>query len=136
MPATSRGPWLTTVAVLFGLLAVSNFLKPLALDAQTGFVLLGKRLSGTPNAIAGPIFGVFLALYAMGIWRMRRYALPMSFVYAAYVVTNLVLFNFRTPPPPNAGVGYQIFGVVYAIVAIGVSAGTARVLSKRRNELG
>ena len=136
MPATSRGPWLTTAAVLFGILAISNFLKPLALDAQTGFVFLGKRLTGTPNAVAGPIFGVFLALYAMGIWRMRRYALPMSRIYAAYVVVNLVLFPFRTPAPPNAGVGHQIFGIVYAIVAIGVSVGTARVLAKRRNELG
>ena len=135
MPATPRGPWLTTAAILFGILAVSNFLKPLALDSQTGFVFFGKRLSGTPNAVAGPLFGVFLALYSMGIWRMRRYALPMSRIYAAYVVANLVLFNFRTPPPPDAGVGFQIFGIVYAIIAIGVSAGTARVLAKRRNEL-
>ena len=135
MPATSRGPWLTTAAVLFGLLAVSNMLKPLEIGAQTGFVFFGKRLSGTPNAVAGPLFGVFLAVYAIGIWRMRRYALPLSWVYAAYVLVNLALFSSRTPQPPDAGAGTRIFGIVYAIIAIGVSAGTAVVLSKRRNEL-
>jgi hypothetical protein len=135
MPATPRGPWLTTAAILFGILAVSNFLKPLALDSQTGFVFFGKRLSGTPNAVAGPLFGVFLALYAIGIWRLRRYALPMSWVYAAYVLVNLALFSSRTPQPPDAGVGTQIFGIAYAIIAVGVSAGTAVVLSKRRSEL-
>jgi hypothetical protein len=136
MPAHSRGPWLTTAAVLFAILAVSNALKPLEIGAQTGFVFLGKRLTGTPNLVLGPLFAAYLAIYAVGIWRMKRYALPMAWLYAAYVVVNLVLFNFRTPPPPGAGVGWRVFGLVYAAVAIGVSAGTARILAKRAHELG
>jgi hypothetical protein len=35
----------------------------------------------------------------------------------------------------QAGVGYAIFGIVYAAVAIGVSVGTARALARRRAEL-
>ena len=59
----------------------------------------------------------------------------MGIVYAVYVVVNLSLFNFRTPPPPGAGVGYQVFGLVYAVIAIAVSAGTVRLLSGRRAQL-
>jgi hypothetical protein len=135
MATPLRGPALTTAAILFGLLGVSNLLKPAHLGDQTGFVFFGKRLAGTPNAIAGPLFGLYLLAYAIGIWGMRGWALPMGVAYATYVVVNLVLFNVRTGPPPGAGVGYQIFGLVYAVVAIGVSAGTAWLLAGRRAEL-
>ena len=129
-----RGRTLTVFAVVFGLLAVSNFLKPLQLGgSRTGFVFLGQRLSGTPNAIIGPLFGLYLLLYATGIWRMRRYALPMAWAYAAYVVVNLLLFNVRTPRPP--GTGYLIFGLVYMVVAVAVSSGAAWALSKRKDAL-
>ena len=131
-----RGRWLTTAAVLFGVLAVSNLLKPFRFGGeQTGFVFLGERLTGTANTIAGPIFGVFLAAYAAGIWGMKRFALPMGRLYAAYVLVNLMLFPFRTPPPPGAGIGWQIFGLVYAAVAIAVSAGTWWMLARRQDEL-
>jgi hypothetical protein len=135
MAGASRGRWLTTAAVLFGILAVSNLLKPLFADDRTGFVFLGQRLSGTANAVMGPLFGIFLALYAAGIWGMKRFALPMSYAYAAYVALNVLLFPFRTPPHPGAGVAETIFGVVYAVLAIGFSAGTARVLARRADEL-
>ena len=129
-----RDRTLTVFAVVFGLLAVSNFLKPLQLGgSRTGFVFLGQRLSGTPNAIIGPLFGLYLLLYAVGIWRMRRYALPMAWAYATYVVVNLLLFNVRTPRPP--GTGYLIFGLVYMVVAVAVSSGAAWALSKRKDAL-
>jgi hypothetical protein len=130
-----RGPFLTVAAILFGILAISNLLKPLEIGSQTGFVFLGKRLTGTPNVIAGPIFGAILAAYAAGIWSMRKYALPIGGLYALYVILNLTLFPFRTPPPPGAGVGWQVFGLVYAAVAIGISAGAWWTLSRRRDEL-
>ena len=131
-----RTPALTALAVLFAILAVSNLLKPFQLVGdQTGFVFFGRRLSGTPNAILGPLFGLYLLVYAVGIWQRRRWALPMGIGYAAYVVANLVLFNFRTPPPPGAGAGYRVFGLVYALVAITVSAGTAWMLTQRSEEL-
>jgi hypothetical protein len=130
-----RGPFLTVAAILFGILAISNLAKPLAIGPTTGFVFLGKRLSGTPNLIAGPIFGLILAAYAYGVWTMRRWAIPLGGLYALYVILNLVLFPFRTPPPPGAGVGWQLFGLVYSAVAIGISGGAYWTLSKRRGEL-
>jgi hypothetical protein len=135
MTTPRRGPWLTTAAILFALLAISNATKPLQIGgARTGFVFFGERLSGTPNLIVGPIFGVFLAVYALAIWRMRRVALPLAWAYAAYVVVNLALFRVRTPQPPGADLGV-VFGLAYAAVAIGTSAGTAIVLTRRAREL-
>ncbi|HEV7733980.1 MAG TPA: hypothetical protein VGR62_17550 [Candidatus Binatia bacterium] len=134
MAAAARGTALTVFAVLFALLSVSNMLKPFQIQgAQTGFVLFGERLTGTANAIAGPLFGLFLLVYAIGIWNMRRFALPMAWLYALYVVVNLVLFTIRNETPP--GVGYMIFGVVYTAIAIGVSGGSAMLLSRRTAEL-
>ena len=131
-----RGRLLTTAAILFAILAVSNLLKPFQLGGErTGFVFLGQRLSGTANTILGPLFGLYLGVYAAGVWTMRRWALPMAWGYAAYVVVNLLLFNARTPPPPGAGAAWRLFGLLYAVVAIGVSVGTARILGRRRAEL-
>jgi hypothetical protein len=136
MATSARPRTLTIAAILFAVLAVSNLLKPLRLGGgETGFVLFGERLSGTANAIAGPLFGLYLLVYAAGIWGMRRFALPMAALYAAYVAVNLVLFTVRTPPPPGAGIGWQVFGVVYAAIAIGVSVGAWRALAKRRDQL-
>jgi di/tricarboxylate transporter len=134
MAAAARGTALTVFAILFAVLAGSNLLKPFQiLGPQTGFVLFGERLEGAANAVAGPIFGLFLLAYAIGIWGMKRWALPLAWLYAAYVVVNLVLFRFRTETPP--GVGYMIFGLVYMLVAIGVSGGAAWLLSRRKAEL-
>lgn len=130
--ASQRGRALTIFAVLFALLALSNFLKPFG-GGETGFVFLGRRLSGTPNAILGPLFGIYLLVYAWRIWQMRRAALTMGYVYAAYVISNLVLFHLRNPAPP--GVGYVLFNVLYAAIAIGVSCGAAYLLSQRKGAL-
>ncbi len=83
MRKPDRGPVLTVLALLFALLAVSNFAKPLELGPTPGFVLFGRRLSGTANEIIGPLFGLYLLAYATGIWRLRRWALPMGVLYAA-----------------------------------------------------
>ena len=134
MAQSERGRALTTFAVLFALLAVSNLLKPFHLEgAETGFVFFGQRLSGTANAIVGPLFGLYLLAYAFGIWRMKRFALPMGHAYAAYVILNIILFTMRNEQPP--GLGYQIFGVVYATIAIGVSLAAAVMLTQRKEEL-
>lgn len=133
MPERDRT--LTIFASLFGLLAVSNLLKPLQLGgAQTGFVFFGERLTGTANAVAGPIFGLFLLAYAGAIWTRKRIAVPMSHAYALYVFLNLVMFTMRTETP--GGIGYAIFGIVYSIVALGVSVGAAITLTRRKAELG
>src|SRR5687767_5879738 len=118
----------TVFAVLFALLAVSNLLKPFQIGGEeTGFVLFGRRLSGTANTIAGPLFGLYLLIYAYGIWKKKRFAIPMSHAYALYVVLNLVLFMANNTRPP--GIGYVLFGVVYSAIALGVSVGAAYLLT-------
>jgi len=134
MTETNRSQMFTIFAVLFALLAISNLLKPFQIGGeQTGFVLFGQRLSGTANTIAGPLFGLYLLVYAYGIWQKKRFAVPMSHAYALYVVLNLLLFMGKNTSPP--GVGYIIFGTVYSAVAIGVSVGAAYFLTSRKTEL-
>lgn len=124
-----RDRLLDVAAVLFGILAISNFSKPIHMTADQGFVFFGHRLSGTPNLIIGPLFGLFLLVYAVSIWQRRRRALPMGIVYAGYVIVNLILFTLRDPDPASHGVA---FNLIYGIVAIGVSVGTVMRLRRAR----
>lgn len=136
MPSRQRGAALTVLAVVLAALAVSDVLKPLRLEgADTGLVFLGRRLTGSAGAIAGVLVGVFLGFYAAGVWRLRRWAVPVAWAYAAYVTLNLVLFPFRTPQPADAGIGYAVFGVVYTVLAIGGSVACAALLNRRRADL-
>lgn len=131
--SSKRGQALTVFAILFALLAVSNMLKPMQFSADQGFVFFGTRMSGTWNAVLGPLFGVFLLVYAYGIWNMRRFAMAMGHAYATYVIINLIAFSMSNPSPQSTG--ETIFFVVYAIIAIGVSVGSAAILTKRKDEL-
>ncbi len=134
MANSRRGGGLTTLAILFAILAVSDILKPLHLEGPTtGLVFFGKRLSGAPNAILGPILGIILLSYAAGIWRMHRYAMYLGYAYAIYVTINLVLFSARNPPA--ASQGEMIFGIVYIVLAVALSWGTAILLSLRKADL-
>lgn len=134
MANSRRSTALTILAILFAILAVSDILKPLHLEGPTtGLVFFGKRLSGAPNAILGPILGIFLLAYAAGIWRMRRYAMSFGYAYAIYVTINLVLFAVRNPPPSSQG--ERIFGLVYIVLALAISWGTAILLSRRKADL-
>ena len=134
MAEEHRSQLFTIFTVPFALLAVSNLLKPLQFGGeQTGFVFFGQRLSGTANTIAGPLFGLYLLVYAYGIWNQKRFALPMSHAYALYVVLNLLLFTANNTRPP--GVGYLFFGIVYSVLAIGISVGAAVFLTSRKAEL-
>jgi hypothetical protein len=134
MTDRSRGRLLSLAAILFALLAMSNLLKPLQLWGEhTGFVLLGTRLSGTANAIVGPLFGLYLLVYALGIWYQKRFALPMAYAYAVYVIVNLVLFI--TSQPVTSGPGNLLMGLMYTVLAIAGSSGTALLLTKRRAAL-
>lgn len=120
---------LNVCGVLFCVLAVSNFLKPLEMNAHQGFVFLGQRQHGLPNFVLGPLAGLFLAAYGVGVLRRRAYALPMGRVYAAYVIVNLVLFTVRMS---DEALGRPLFGIVYVIIAVGVSSGCVRLLARNR----
>lgn len=123
---------LRTFAVLFGILAVSNFTKPLELQPEHGFVLLGRRQSGVANLIAGTAFGLYLAAYAYGLWARRRFALALGILYAGYVPLNCYLFTVRSPEELGAN---SLFGLLYTLVAVGVSWGAAAVLVRSRDSL-
>jgi len=127
---TRRGPALTTFAVLFPLLAISNLSKPLS-GGRAGFVFFGTKTAGVANAILGPAFGIFLLIYAVGIWEQKRWAVPMGWAYAAYVPINLVLFTIKTPQSWQS----PLFGLVYVAIALGVSWGSAILLTRRRSRL-
>jgi hypothetical protein len=133
MAESSRGPMLTTFAVLFAILALSNFLKPFHLDPNAGFVFFGMKTHGIANAILGPAFGVLLVAYAIGIWRMRRWVLPIAYAYAVYVVVNLVLYSIRNSG--STGRPSPAFVIIYIVAAVGVSAGGAVLLHRRQHEL-
>jgi hypothetical protein len=125
--------WLKLCGILFCLLAVSNFLKPLEMHAHQGFVFLGQRQRGLPNLVLAPLAGLFLAVYGYAVLRLRSYALPLGRIYAAYVIANLVLFTVRMS---DEALARPVFGIVYAIVAIGVSSGCAWALARNRALLG
>jgi hypothetical protein len=134
MADSRRGGGFTTLAILFAILALTDILKPFHLEGPTtGLVFLGKRLSGTPDAILGPVLGIILLIYAAGIWRMRRYAMYLGYAYAVYVTLNLVLFSARNPPP--ASQNERIFDFVYLILALVFSWGTAILLNRRKVDL-
>jgi hypothetical protein len=64
---------------------------------------------------------------------MKRYALPMSYEYATYVFINLLLFIMKHHDSMDTG-GLS-FMVVYATVALGVSVGSAVLITHRREDL-
>src|SRR5262249_55076924 len=131
-----RGPFLTVMALLFGLLALSNATKALqnARDpSHLGMVILGFRFETfAANLVLGPLFGAFLAAHAYGLGTLRRWVAPLSIVYAFYVPVNLVLFWYmQTSPeiPPY----FSILG--YLAVAFTGSIGTALYLGYHRDKL-
>ena len=133
MANSSRGAVLSVCAVLFALLALSNFSKPLQMSPNAGFVFLGAKTHGIANGILGPAFGLLLLVYAYGIWRLRGWALPIGFAYAAYVIVNLSLYCIRNAGSPGMPPPLFMFG--YIVVAVGVSAGSALLLYRRRDAL-
>ena len=132
MEKSKRGAMLTVVAVLFALLAVSDFLKPFTENDRTGVVIFGFRQHGLADAILAPMLGLILLAYATGILLMRRFAIPLGWAYAAFVIANLILFRILNPPKSQQE---MIFGFGFMLVAIAITVGTALVLTRRRAEL-
>lgn len=134
--ARERGWFLTLMTVLFVILAISDFTKSLQFignPAVGGVVILGHKFHGVlHNLILGPLVGIVLLIYALGIWRMREWVLPLSIAYAFYVPFNLVLFwSLHQLPPPTVN-----FIVFYLVIALGGALGTAMYLTYHRQRLG
>ncbi len=130
MPGKSRGATLTIFALLFALLAISNFAKPFSRNGH--FVYFGTRLSGNGNLVMSILFGMVLVVYAYGIWAMRRYALPVAYIYAAWVIVNMVLFTMKNR---DAAQPSPVFAIASIAIGIGVPVATAIILSRRSAEL-
>lgn len=77
------------LAVVFGVLAGIDLVKPLLPFGETGVVFLGKRLSGAPSLIAGWTFAAFFGGYARALWGRADAALPLGLGYAGYASANL-----------------------------------------------
>jgi len=130
-----RPMFLTVMAILFVVLAISDFTKVLqhANDpAVGGLVILGHKFHRTfANLTLGPLFGLFLLTYAYGLWHMKRWVIPISVFYAFYVPVNMVLFwSLHKLDPPTVR-----FIVFYLFVSLTGSVGTALYLAFHRDQL-
>ena len=131
-----RGAFLTVVAVLFAVLALSNTSKALQflLDpTHLGIVIFGVRFeSVAANLVLGPLLGAVLAAYAYGLWTLAPWVAPLSVVYAFYVPVNLVLFWYRhlgPEIPPLPGI------LAYLAIALTGSIGTSLYLAHHPEKL-
>ena len=137
-----RGKLLTGLAIFFSLAAGVDLLKAFSAPAPDlrgrtapfGIVVLGIRHAGPEKTVLGVLFAAFLLFYATGIWRMRRYAMVAAWIYALYMMVNVPLYVVRNPAPPTPG--GMIFAIVYLILAVVITAGSAVALTRRRPELG
>jgi hypothetical protein len=128
MPNKSRGVSLTIFAILFAFVAITDFLKPFHLFPNDGFVFLGTKLTGAANAVMGPLFGIVILVGAYGIWAMRKFALPIAYLFVISVMLNMLLYTVKSGasrPLPIANV----------IVGIGVPLALAIILHRRRADL-
>lgn len=84
-----RGGFLTVLAMLLALTAIEDVLKPYGRQEPTTpasflprihpcIVVLGVRHTGSGAAILGPLVRAVLVFYAIGIWRMKRYAVTVA----------------------------------------------------------
>lgn len=135
MEEKSRGATLTIFALLLALMAISNFGKPFSHNPGVGFVFFGTRLSGAPNMIVAPIFGIVLAVYVYGILAMRKFALPIGIFYAAYVIVNMPLFLLKYHGTAVMQEHSWAYLLPYPFVAIGVSSGAAWLLYRRKADM-
>jgi uncharacterized membrane protein (DUF2068 family) len=113
---------------MFVFVAITDFIKPFHLFPNDGFVFLGTKLTGVANAIVAPAFGAILMLYAYGIWTMRRFALPLSYLATGSVALNMVVYTMKngdTRPLP----------LINVVAGIGVPLAAAIVVSLRRGDL-
>ena len=131
-----RGPFLTVMAVLFTLLTVSNFTKALQYANNPtvgGIVVFGHRFEGVgSNLIFGPLMGLVVGAYAIGLWRLKRWVAPLSIAYAFFVPLNLVLFWYFQTGPDIPALGFIL---VYLAIALTGSVGTALYLAYHRDLL-
>ena len=141
---TTRGGFLTLMAALIALAGVVDLVKILTRQPSgqtmmgmkmppTGIVALGVRHGGPGSGFLGLLLAGILFIYAIGIWQMRRFALTLGWLYAAWVLVNVTLFPFRNRLPPTSGA--IAFAIVYLVVAVSLTLTSAIVLTRRQADL-
>lgn len=132
----NRGAFLTVMAVLFAVLAFSNFTKAVQHfrdPSHLGIVIFGVRFESVlSNLILGPLMGLVLAAYSHGLWKLKPWVAPLSIAYAFYVPVNLVLFWYRQTGPDIPPLRFML---IYLAVSLTGSIGTALYLAYHRNKL-
>jgi hypothetical protein len=129
-----RGAFLTIMAILLVVLALSDFTKILQHhnNPDMGLVILGHKFRGAfSNLTLGSLFGLFLLSYAYGLWNTKRWVIPLSVFYAFYVPVNMVMFwSLHQLPPPTVR-----FIVLYLFLSLTGSIGVALYLAFHRDQL-
>ncbi len=128
MPDKSRGAALTIFAVFLALVAMTDFIKPLHLFANDGFVFLGTKLTGTANAVMSTLAGIVILICVYGIWTMRKFSLPIVYVFLLSVILNMVLYTMKNHDSRPLPIGNVLVG-------IGVPLALAIILRRRRGDL-
>ncbi len=132
--SSKRGAFLTVMAILLVVLAISDFTKILQhhSNPEMGLVILGHKFrGGFSNLTLGSLFGLFLLTYAYGLWNMMRWVIPISVFYAFYVPVNMILFwSLHQLPPPTVR-----FIVFYLFVSLTGSIGVALYLAFHKDRL-
>ena len=131
-----RGPFLTVMATLLTLLAISNFTKAFQYlrDPTTlGIVIFGVRFESVEsNLILGPLMGIVVGAYAYGLWTLKPWVARLAMMYAFYVPTNLVLFWYLQTSTTIPPIGFIL---AYLAVAFTGSIGTALYLAYHPEKL-
>jgi hypothetical protein len=122
------------VAALILLRALTNFGKPFQPDS--GFVILGRLLHGAPwTTVVAPAFGLAMCVYAGGLWRARRWAIPAGIAYAVWATFNVVSFPIVEGIParfaPWMYVLFAVPGVVVPWYAVRLARRDAEPAARR-----
>jgi hypothetical protein len=113
------------LAVLIALRGAGNILKPFG--TGSGLVVLGRL--HPPDTLLAPALGLYMIVYAAGLWMGRGFALAMGIVYAAFVTLNLVLFPAVEGLPER--IAPWMYGV-YGVVGLAISWGAVWLLVRLR----
>ena len=115
------------LALLIGLRALTDVFKPFITGQR--LVFLGVFLDGWRQAVVAPLLGIFMLIYAYGLWSTRPFALPMGIAYALFATLNLIAFGVINGPPAGFGWGgYALF----AAIGLAVSWGAVLLLLRQK----
>ena len=90
--------------------SLTNFAKPFVTGSR--FVVAGRLYGGVVSTVGAPLFGVFMLIYAAGLWSARPWARPVSIAYAVWATVNVVLFPLLEGVPERfAPWMYLLFAV-------------------------